>query len=70
MAQFMPKLETAHNFTSYCLFNIIKVDSYDSDNYSKKCERVIHVYEILNLSTQKYFSKNVNHLNLFFLLFV
>ena len=31
----MPKLETAHNLTSYCLFSIIKVDSYDSGIYSK-----------------------------------
>ena len=66
----MPKLEIAHNLTSYCLFSIIKVDSYDSGIYSKRCERVIHVYDILNLSAQKYFCKNVNHLNLFFVLFV
>ena len=107
----MSKLETANNFSSYCVFNILKVDSSDSGIYSGRCKRVIRVspenrnirvsqifkllcskglknfcginftkyivlvsgtivYDKLNLSTQKYFCKNVNHLNLFCTLFL
>ena len=39
----MPKLETAHNFSSYCVFNLLKVDSLDSGIYSGRCERVMRV---------------------------
>ena len=90
MAQLMPKLETAHNFGSYFVFNILKVDSQDSGIYSGRCKRDIWVssenrniwvfsifklfcrkgLKILNVSSQNFFCKNVNHLNLFCVLFV